>query len=69
MTQQLDCKSTIERAFEIAGSGEAGTIEGLGQILAREGYSLNMLTGPVLMKQLRQQIAAVRTGQPASDMQ
>jgi hypothetical protein len=58
MSQQKDCKSTIERAFEIAGSGEAATMERLGRILAGEGYSLNMLAGPILIKQLRQKMIA-----------
>ena len=59
MSQQQNCKSTIERAFEIARVGEAMTMERLGRILADEGYSLNMLTGPLLIKQLRQQMRAV----------
>jgi hypothetical protein len=58
MSQQQNCKSTIERAFEIAASGEAMTIERLGRVLAGEGYSINMLTGPLLIKQLRQQMGA-----------
>lgn len=58
MSQQQDLKSTIERAFEIADSGDAATIERLGRLLAQQGYALNMLTGPLLLKQLRRQIAA-----------
>lgn len=58
MSQQRNFKSTIERAFEIAGSGEAATMERLGRLLAHEGYALNMLTGPLLIKQLRQKMAA-----------
>lgn len=58
MSQQQDLKSTIERAFEIADSGDAATIERLARLLAQEGYALNMLTGPLLLKQLRRQIAA-----------
>lgn len=58
MSQQQNCKSTIERALEIAASGEVKTIEGLGKLLSQEGYSLNMITGPLLLKQLRQKMAA-----------
>lgn len=58
MSQQQNCKSTIERALEIADSGEAITIERLGKLLSQEGYSLNMITGPLLLKQLRQRMAA-----------
>lgn len=60
MTQQQDFKSTIERAFEIAGSGDAHTMERLGRLLAAEGYALNMLTGPLLIKQLRKRMAGQR---------
>jgi len=65
MSQQHDCKSTIERAFEIAESGDAATMERLGRMLSGEGYSMNMLTGPLLMKQLRQKIAAVQRARTA----
>lgn len=60
MSQQLNCKSTIERAFEIASSGEVASLERLGHALNREGYAVHMLTGPVLLKQLRDRIAARR---------
>lgn len=63
MSQQQNCKSTIERAFEIAGSGEVSTMDRLGRILAREGHSLNMLTGPLLLKQLRQKMMASQSTQ------
>lgn len=57
VSQQMNCKSTLERAFELAESGDISSIEGLGRALNQEGYSLNMLTGPLLMKQLRARIA------------
>ncbi len=60
MSQQQNCKSTLERAFEIADSGQAASLDELSRLLGREGYSLNMLTGPVLLKQLRQRIGACR---------
>jgi len=60
LSQQQNCKSAVERAFEIAGSGEVQTIERLGHVLRREGYALNVLTGPLLLKQLRARIAGAR---------
>lgn len=60
MSQQQNCKSAVERAFEIAGSGEVQTIERLGHALRQEGYALNVLTGPLLLKQLRARMAAGR---------
>lgn len=58
MTQQRDCKSTIERAFEVAEFEYVRSMDQLVQELQKEGYSTNMLTGPVLLKQLRQRIGA-----------
>lgn len=65
MSQQQNCKSAVERAFEIAGSGEVQTIERLGHVLRREGYALNVLTGPLLLKQLRARMAAGRQASPS----
>ena len=60
LSQQLNCKSTLERAFELAESGDVVSIDALSRALSHEGYSLSMLTGPILMKQLRARIAARR---------
>jgi hypothetical protein len=60
LSQQLNCKSTIERAFEIADSGAADSIPALRALLNNEGYSISLLTGPALLKQLRGRIAAPR---------
>ncbi|MFN4140751.1 hypothetical protein [Aestuariivirga sp.] len=54
MSQQQNFKSTIERADEIAASGEAPMMEHLGRLLGQEGYALNMVTSRLLIKQLRQ---------------
>lgn len=56
MSQQQNFKSTLERAFEIAGSGRVATIEQLSHVLASEGYAVSMLMGPLLLKQLRKRI-------------
>lgn len=58
MTQQADGFSTIERAFQIAESGKVSTVEEIGRHLSREGYSSSVLTGPTLLKQLRERISA-----------
>lgn len=46
-------KTTLERAFELAGSGNYVTIKELQRALAAEGYALHQLTGPLLFEQLR----------------
>ena len=48
MSQQQNFKSTIERAFEIAGSGEAATMERLGRLLVLEGYIRQKLRARVM---------------------
>jgi hypothetical protein len=60
LSQQQNCKSAVERAFELAGSGEVQSIDRLGRALRREGYAMDVLTGPLLLKQLRARISAVR---------
>lgn len=57
MSQQQNCKSTIERAFELAASVEVTSLDQLNRVLNKEGYSTTMLSGPLLLKQLRQRIA------------
>jgi hypothetical protein len=60
LSQQLNGKSTIERAFEIADSGAADSIKRLTKLLSSEGYSISVLTGMALLKQLRGRISAAR---------
>lgn len=67
LTQQQDCKSTIERAFEIADSGAAESLQQLKILLSNEGYSMSVLTGPVLLKQLRSRIAALRVAETQTE--
>ena len=45
--------TTLERAFELARSGDCASISEVREKLAAEGYSLQQLTGPTLLKQLR----------------
>lgn len=60
MSQQQNLKSTIERAFEIAASGDVGTMDQLRRVLNDEGYFTSVLTGPLLLKQLRKKMSAPR---------
>ncbi|WP_189426974.1 hypothetical protein [Devosia pacifica] len=47
-------KTTLERAFELAKSGRYTTNGEIKQVLAQEGYTASQITGPALMRQLRQ---------------
>jgi hypothetical protein len=57
----MDQKLTaIERAFQIAKSGHAPTVEHIKQALAKEGYAQGQINGPSLSRQLRALIKAAR---------
>ncbi len=45
--------TTLERAFELAGSGDFDNIYSLKQRLSHEGYVVDQLTGPVLLAQIK----------------
>jgi hypothetical protein len=53
-------KSAIERAFEMARSGDFETIPGIRAQLKQEGYYGDQICGPVLFKQLRALIIDAR---------
>ena len=61
MSQKQNCKSMIERSIEIAASGDVVTVDQLRRVLGEEGYFTSELTGPLLLKQLRQRMAAPTT--------
>jgi hypothetical protein len=52
--------STLERAFEIARSGQVRGIEELRTALRQEGYDQTQLHGPTLLGQLRRAVKAAR---------
>lgn len=52
--------TTLERAFELAGSGDFADIYSLKQRLSREGYVVDQLTGPVLLAQIKSLMRAAR---------
>ena len=51
-----DRPSLVERAFELARSGDYASITALRDQLRAEGYNQNLLEGPTLLKQLRELI-------------
>lgn len=56
--------STIERAFQLAGTGDYGSVEDLKRKLRAEGYSVATITGPTLLRQLRELIKTRRNMPP-----
>jgi hypothetical protein len=53
--------SVIERAFQLARTGQYVSVEDLKKKLRAEGYSVATITGPTLLRQLRELIRAART--------
>ena len=60
-------KTALERAFEIARSGNANNIDELKKTLASEGYPLSSLTGRTLTNQLLTLIKARQAMREADD--
>ena len=59
MMSVMDQNTTaLERAFQLAKSGEVATIDALKRQLRAEGYSAGTITGTTLSKQLRTLIQA-----------
>ena len=52
--------SALERAFQLAKSGEVAGITEIATSLNREGYSASQIEGPVLKRQLANLIKAAR---------
>lgn len=52
--------SVIERAFQLARSGKYVSVEDLKKKLRAEGYRVETITGPTLLRQLRELIKAAR---------
>ena len=48
--------STLERAFELARSGQVGSVPDLRLMLAQEGYIVSQIDGPELGRKLRNRI-------------
>jgi hypothetical protein len=52
--------TVLERAFELASSGEYENVALLRKRLQYEGYTANEIDGPMLLKQLRTKISTAR---------
>ena len=52
--------SPLERAFELADGGEYSGVAGIRLAMIKEGYSVDQLYGPLLMRQLRDRCAEAR---------
>jgi hypothetical protein len=59
--------SALERAFQLAKSGDFPSVHHIKQRLAKEGYSAEQVNGPRLLAQLRLLIAEARS--PAAQSQ
>lgn len=59
---QGDRPTTLERAFELARGGECATVGDIKDKLKQEGFSPNDVTGPSLLRQLRELCSAAQTG-------
>lgn len=55
-------RTALERAFEIARSGQCRTTADIQKRLKQEGYATNTVIGPTLMKQLRALIDETHLG-------
>lgn len=53
-------RTAVERAFDLATSGDCATIGDIKMKLAREGYSAGQLVGRTIEKQLRKLIETHR---------
>ena len=52
----------LERAFEIAKSGDCATVTDMKAQLKKEGHSLDQISGDSLLKQLKALMAEARKG-------
>jgi hypothetical protein len=68
MTSVMDRNTTaLERAFQLAKSGNVATIDALKRQLRAEGYSAATITGTTLAKQLRALIQASQRPEAPAD--
>lgn len=51
-------KTPLERAFELARSGRFENVSAIKTELSAEGYSVAQVTGPMLMRQIRDVLKA-----------
>jgi hypothetical protein len=53
-------RTSLERAFELASSGSCASVDHVRKRLKAEGYDVGQITGPSLVKQLREMCATSR---------
>ena len=58
-------QTTLERAFDLARSGDYASVSEIRTKLKSEGYSLSQLEGPTLLRQLRELCTASKPADPA----
>jgi hypothetical protein len=58
--------SELERAFQLAKSGECASIADIKKQLRWEGYRATQIDGPALFKQLREFIRTAQASHPGS---
>ena len=61
-------KTQLERAFELARSGDCPDIGAIRQTLTKEGYGTEQLSGPTLIRQLRELCNAAPNGRETADV-
>jgi len=52
--------TALERAFDLAKSGQVSTIDEIRNVLKHEGLDVNQVQGPALLRQLRALMEASR---------
>ncbi len=58
--------TSLERAFQLARSGQYSTTDEIRTVLRAEGYATEQLTGPELLKQLRTLLDESARGLPSA---
>lgn len=58
MVMTIQTQSTLERAFELAGTGKFRTVTEVRLKLRSEGFDVDQITGPQLLKQLNRILGA-----------
>ena len=64
VAMSLQTQTTLERAFELAQTGKCRTVTELRLKLRGEGFDVDQITGPKLLKQLN---ALLGSAQPHTD--
>ncbi len=58
-------QTVLERAFELAGSGRFVRVGDIRRALAAEGFSVDQITGPILSRQLQDEINKAKSAMGA----